>query len=319
MVATTEGPIQIIRCEGEAEWLEERKNSIGASEVADILGLGYTTPLQLYLRFKGELDWPDEQERMMIGREMEPVIASLWCRKSGRTLDPDFCWPYTIYRHEQYPYLHSTPDGRLMPTFDNAPDSEVRIIAQPAAVLELKNWSEFQRSAIEAEGPTWGHQLQNHTQMITTGCQAGVIAYLFGNQTVLGFEMAPDEHIHHTITEEAHRFWDRLDQNDPPPPQANDLATIKRLWPEHAPNKIIALDAAADTLVDNWCVAKETVKDHTSRKNKLEADLCQLMGNAEAAQLPSGRMLTLRKQTTEAYSVDTFSFRTLRLKKGNRG
>ncbi len=299
----SDGPIQMIRCEDQAHWLEERKHSIGASQVADILGLGYTTPLQLFYRFKGDLDWPDDSERFAIGREMEPVIASLWCRKSGRTLDPDYAWPFTIFRHGQYPYLHSTPDGRLM-----------RDVDKPAAVLELKNWSEFQKSAIEAEGPTHGHQLQNHTQMITTGCQAGVIAYLFGNQAVIGFDLEADEHVHHTITEEAHRFWDRLEQNDPPPPQADDLATIKRLWPKHAPNKIVTLDEAADTIVDHWMEAKDAVKDHTSHKNKLEAQIRQLMGDAEAAQLPSGRLLTAKKQTTKGHWRGESSSRPLRLK-----
>lgn len=299
----TDGPIQIIRCEDQAHWLEERKNSIGASQVADILGLGYTTPLQLYLCFKGELDWPDEQERMTISREMEPVIASLWSKKSGRTIDPERNWPYTIYRHEQYPYLHSTPDCFVLA-------SETR----PKAVGELKNWSEFQRSAIEAEGPTHGHQLQNHTQMITTGYEAGVIAYLIGNQAIVGFDLESNEHIHHDITETAHRFWDRLEQNDPPPAQADDLGTIKRLWPEHAPNKIVTLDEAADTTVDRWMQAKEAIKDHESSKNKLEATIRQLMGDAEAAQLPSGRLLTARKQTTKGHWRSESSSRPLRLK-----
>lgn len=309
MVATTEGPITMIRCENEAEWLEERQNSIGASQVADILGLGYTTPLQLYLRFKGELDWPDDTERFAIGREMEPVIASLWSKKSGRTVDPERNWPYTIYRHEQFPYLHSTPDGFVLP-YDPHDDGHL----MPEAVLELKSWSAFQRSTIEAEGPTWGHQLQNHTQMITTDRESGVIVYMFGFETVIGFNLGVDEHIHHTIVEEARRFWERLEQDDPPPPQADDLATIKRLWPEHAPNKIITLDETADTLVDNWCMAKETVKDHESRKNKLEAEIRQLMGDAEAAQLPSGRLLTARQQITKEHVRRESKSRPLRLK-----
>jgi predicted phage-related endonuclease len=299
----TDGPIQIIRCEDEEQWLHERRHSIGASQVGDVLGLGYTTPLQLYLRFKGQLDWPDDSERFAIGREMEPVIASLWSRKSGRKVDPDRSWPYTIYRHRNYPWLHSTPDGFVLPRAQYV-----------EAVLELKNWSSFQRSAIEAEGPTFGHQLQNHTQMITTGTEAGVIAYLFGNETVIGFDMAPDEHVHHTIIEETHAFWDRLEQDRPPEPQADDLATIKRLWPEHAPDKVVTLDEAADTLVDNWCAAKEAVKDHTSRKNKLEAEIRQLMGDAEAAHLPSGRLLTAKMQVTKEHVRRESTSRPLRLK-----
>ena len=66
----------VIRPKDRAEWLEYRKDGIGSSEVATILGLNpWETPYQLWRRKKG-LDAPkDETFAMKAGHYLEDAVS----------------------------------------------------------------------------------------------------------------------------------------------------------------------------------------------------------------------------------------------------
>ena len=69
----------VIRPKDRAEWLEYRKDGIGSSEVATILGLNpWETPYQLWRRKKG-LDAPkDETFAMKAGHYLEDAVSQFW-------------------------------------------------------------------------------------------------------------------------------------------------------------------------------------------------------------------------------------------------
>lgn len=73
----------VIRPKDRAEWLEYRKDGIGSSEVATILGLNpWETPYQLWRRKKG-LDAPrDETFAMKAGHYLEDAVSQFWADES---------------------------------------------------------------------------------------------------------------------------------------------------------------------------------------------------------------------------------------------
>ena len=75
----------VIRPKDRAEWLEYRKDGIGSSEVATILGLNpWETPYQLWRRKKG-LDAPkDETFAMKAGHYLEDAVSQFWSNETGR-------------------------------------------------------------------------------------------------------------------------------------------------------------------------------------------------------------------------------------------
>ena len=75
----------VIRPKDRAEWLEYRKDGIGSSEVATILGLNpWETPYQLWRRKKG-LDAPkDETFAMKAGHYLEDAVSQFWADATGR-------------------------------------------------------------------------------------------------------------------------------------------------------------------------------------------------------------------------------------------
>lgn len=69
------------------EWLEARKEGIGASEVATIVGLNpWETPYQLWRRKVG-IDPPKaENAAMATGHILEDGVAQFWARETGREI-----------------------------------------------------------------------------------------------------------------------------------------------------------------------------------------------------------------------------------------
>ena len=93
-------------------WLAARRNGIGGSDAAAILGLSpWKSPMSVWLDKKGLLEEPVDPEReflMQLGKDLEPVIAKLYERRTGKEL-----WQPTepgIFVHTQYPCLIGTPD-----------------------------------------------------------------------------------------------------------------------------------------------------------------------------------------------------------------
>lgn len=91
-----------------AEWLELRRKGLGGSDVAGVLGLSpWSSPMSVWCDKMGLSEESEERNfRLDIGLRLEPVIADLYERETGRTLAPG----PGIITHAKYPFLIGTPD-----------------------------------------------------------------------------------------------------------------------------------------------------------------------------------------------------------------
>src|SRR5699024_11000913 len=89
------------------EWAQERRNSIGASEVPAVLGLSpYATPLDVYRGKKG-VDTEFDPERAFIGHAAEVMIHG-FIEEFRPELTPVL--PAQMVRSLEYPWLHASLD-----------------------------------------------------------------------------------------------------------------------------------------------------------------------------------------------------------------
>ena len=82
MISGEKKVFNLIRCEDNAGWLDQRKNGIGGSDVAAIMGLSpWRTPAEVWLEKTGRAEPQDLSDRpnVVFGNIMEPVIAD-WYR-----------------------------------------------------------------------------------------------------------------------------------------------------------------------------------------------------------------------------------------------
>lgn len=286
-------------------WHEARKTSIGASEVASVLGLSpFQTPLQLYLRKRGELDPMPETPRMRIGRAVEPALAMLYQHETGRRLKPAV--PFGIYRHVDYPWLHATPD---------------RIIsrADGDGILELKSTSEYRRKSWDEDGVPPQYVVQVQAQLICCPFGWASLAALFGTSDWGWWDYAPDATLRDWILDETQRFAERLRTGDPPPASAPDYEMLRRMFPHHVPGHAIELSD------DDMTLVTERMRLHAERRQletaiqTLDAQIIARLREAERGILPDGRMVTYRTYHRRAYEVPAQDIRMLRYPQQRKG
>ena len=104
-----------IYCDSREAWLEERKQSIGGSDIACVMGHGYKTALQLWQEKTGQKESPDlsDNERVQMGVRLEPALRHLFC-----AIRTDMDWDYeadVLYRSDDkdFYFAHYSPDGLL--------------------------------------------------------------------------------------------------------------------------------------------------------------------------------------------------------------
>lgn len=101
---------RIIRPSNREEWLKERSNGIGASEVGSILGLSpFETPFSLWLKKTGQVEPEPENQAMKMGHLLEGVVAQLWEEATGERVIKASAADI-IYVHPEFDYMRATPD-----------------------------------------------------------------------------------------------------------------------------------------------------------------------------------------------------------------
>lgn len=113
---------------GSAEWHAARRNGVGGSEVAALLGISpYESQFSLWHRKKGLVEPVGENPQMYWGKRLEPAI----CQEFNERRQPDGMWaaPAGTYHASGRPWQIANPDRLVYPD-RNATD--------PIAVFEAK-------------------------------------------------------------------------------------------------------------------------------------------------------------------------------------
>ncbi len=148
------------------QWVEERANYIGGSDVATILGENpYSTPLQLWLRKRGVLPPIEETPILRFGHFFEQILAIHFEETTGlKTRQVN-----KTYESKEHSFLRANIDRMVLA------DSEKGL--ESTAVLELKTTTSHRLKALDGEYPReWILQVQ-HYLGITGFSQAWIQCY----------------------------------------------------------------------------------------------------------------------------------------------
>ena len=96
------------------EWLKGRTNSIGASEVASVLWEGFQNAVEIWEEKTGVKPHKEfkNDKRVDYGAQAEEYLRCLFALKNKDKYKVEY-FPYRMYFHEKYPFLHATLDGEL--------------------------------------------------------------------------------------------------------------------------------------------------------------------------------------------------------------
>ena len=100
-----------IKTASREEWLEERKKSLGGSDMGSVLGLNeYSSPYAVWAEKTGKLPPKKESEYMRLGSDLEDYVAQRFAEKSGLKVAKDTA----TWRNSKHPYLHANIDRKIV-------------------------------------------------------------------------------------------------------------------------------------------------------------------------------------------------------------
>lgn len=288
------------------EWLRARRMGIGASDAAAIVGVSpFASPLDIYADKIGVgPDRPDETEAMYWGHALEVPIRQRYIEVTGRDVETPPPWQITrSLNHESW--LFATLDGTITQA-DRRPTP---------APLELKTVGADPRKVVAtwmAEGPSLPYVVQVQHQMMVTGASWASLAALVGGNRFIWMDVERDEKFILALHGALERFWRRVVDQDPPPPQRRDRATLERLFPRSLPSLTVSLPSEMVELDTQREKALEEIKYYEGVKLEVENKFRAAIGDAESGQLANGAIYTWKHQERKEHVVPASSFRVLR-------
>jgi len=188
--------------EDRTEWLRERQQGLGASDIWPILNGGALRVYHSKTR-PPEDDLPNYHQ--MRGRIMEPVFADLWAKAKGERIRR--C---PSRAHPDEPWARANIDRQILATAH-----------APTRLLEVKSPSKWMYDKLLAEGSRAGTVCQVQWGCYVTGYASGV--YVAGNTDtspmMFSFEQPRDDEFIALLAVRMKAFWhEHVEARVPPHP-----------------------------------------------------------------------------------------------------
>ena len=110
-----------IEWENREAWLKARRKTLGASEVASAIGMGFNSPIAVWQEKVGRREPKDlsTNERVQYGIQAEEHIRALFELQHKSEYSVEY-HAFRVYHHAKYSFLTATLDGELIRLEDNA-------------------------------------------------------------------------------------------------------------------------------------------------------------------------------------------------------
>ena len=260
------------------QWLEERKKTIGGSEIGAILGMNpWQSAYSLWAERTGRIPSFDGNLQSKLGTFLEEFVAKLFEENSGKKVQrTNF-----IYRNDKYPVLHASPD---------------RLLVGEDAGLEIKTTSAYNSSKFKGEEFPQQYYAQAVQYMAVTERRQWYIAVLIGNSDFRIYHLTrdpmpkPDFCVTSLLVEDdeivtlnaaAEYFMDCLRRDVPPPLDGSDathdaLAAVHHLGGE-PPKQLYGREG----MVERWLELKAQIAALKDEQDTISNTLCADLGDSE--------------------------------------
>ena len=268
------------------EWLAMRKNYIGASEIAALLGFQadfQLSPLALYLVKRGEIEGPDiGGERIEWGNDFEDAICRAACRREGWTLQPA-----VFAVDDSTPGMSASLDRVVLPS-----EQDIAAGFVGPGALEAKNvdFIQFREKWLGGEPPA--HiLLQLQDQLACSGFAWGAVTACVGGNEYYVRRYLRHDGIIAEIRAAGTRFWDAVRAGEPPMADGYE-ATTKALREKYPSLRRLTVDLSGDNELPGLCVRQKELsaqrKQIEKEEDEIKNTLRQKMGDAQLALIADG-------------------------------
>lgn len=231
--------------QGSAEWLAHRKNHLGASDAAIVMGVSpWNTPLQLWEQKLGYSQGPSETPAMRRGTEMEPFARLAFENETGIEV-----FPQVVY-HPDHPFMMASLDGLSL---DRKTAVEIKC---PGASAHA--------TAIAGKVPKYYMpQLQHQLACLSLDM---LYYFSFDGEKGVNIEVQRDDEYIKALIEAESSFWGMVKTRTPPAPTNRD-------YEERSGAKWVAIEAELSSLQEEMSGLEKQMLSIVERKSVLKAEL----------------------------------------------
>lgn len=260
------------------EWLASRQSLIGSSDIAKVMRASkYGGPYTVWAEKSGLTGDQPPNVAMIRGQDFEDVIVAHWAKT--RAGFPIVTRRQGLVRSKAHPRVGATVDRLSCCLADGVAS---RCIVE---VKSQANWDEW----LDDEVPA-AFQLQGLWQLAATGREHVHFVAMDGRYRVEHRIIDRDEELIAVMIARAEELWRRVEDNDPPEPDSDDLDAIKRA---HRITRTGKGDVfvVPDELAEHVHAMQDAAKDEAeakTRKNTAAAILQTAAGSATELVWPDG-------------------------------
>jgi putative phage-type endonuclease len=287
---------------GTAEWHEQRRLGIGASEVAVACGFGrYRTRYDLWREKTGATAPWGGNEATLWGQRNEPHILKDWAdRNEARIIETQ-----RQFRVQRWPLLWATVDA-IAHTIDGED-----------VIVEAKCTTS--RNAQLGDGgddapPEWLAQVQ--VQMLLSGLERAYIAVLIDGNKSREYCVQFDRAVAETLADRAEAWYCEAVETQVPPIEWGNVDQQMQRLVEFGGRDLV--DMQASTLPTIWAQYEDLgrkIKELEEERADLKAAAIVAMGDNSRCLIAPDRELRIEEKTRAGYMVKPAKFVTLSAKK----
>ena len=246
------------------QWLELRRQGIGGSDAAAILGLSpWKTAMDVWLEKTGEYIEDEDNEKMYWGNVLEDTVSREFMIRSGLKVRRR----NAILKHRKHHFMIANVD---------------RLVIGHKAGLECKTAGQYSADDWAMGVPDYYiPQVQHY--MAVTGYKAWYVAVLIGGQEFKYYKIARDDSFIRELIQVETAFWKLVEERTPPPIDGTMASTelVKKLYPEAEKGKEVDLPFEAFELIQQYEQACEEEKRVQLLKDEAANKLKNILGTAE--------------------------------------
>ena len=285
------------------KWLEQRRNHIGASEVAAILGADPRRGQLAIYEAKINGHSMEDTAWLAYGRDVETAIANMYEHETDRKVRDLGATAFQY--HKDFPWLAATLD-RVTTRDPRGPwvPLELKSVDPYGAKTSAEQWR---------KDPPLHYVIQLQIQMACTGSEWGSLAGLFPGYQLAWLDIERDDQLLELAYPVLADFWQHVISKNPPPvdslPATNDV--VKRLYPKES-GETIVMPGDMLEVADLWESKKSQLSEIQNEIKKYDTILRAELKDASFGVLPDGTLISGKTVKRNSYTVEASEYRTLR-------
>jgi putative phage-type endonuclease len=252
------------------EEIVERRGTLGASEIAAVVGINpYATAHNVWLEKMG-LGQFDGNEATELGNALEDAILSVYTTRYGRPIRKG----NRIVGQE--PWISATPDAHIV--------TGGLVEAKLVGFRTVWQWGPGNTDDVESDEAPLHYIAQAQWQMMVTREPFADIAALMGTE-FRTYRIRPNMEVQARLLDQGRAFWQRYVLTKTPPPVDGSEGAremLAKLYPRSGGDRIRAtpeLESLAELLKE----ARERLSVATYDKKDLENQMRAILGKAPGA------------------------------------